>query len=171
MAGGSRIALARHSAGAEGPQSRPERTGGTTTFLALDAHGDCASGVSTSGWAYKYPGRLGDSPIIGAGNYADNRYGMAACTGQGELTIRAGTARSVALAMKMGRSVRDACHDAADDLRALRRDFGGNVTIHAMNAAGETYVLGIGDGASAGYWYWDETLAAPEERPAQRVDW
>ncbi len=166
-----RIALARYSSGAEGPQSRPERTGGTTTFLALDARGDCASGVSTSGWAYKYPGRLGDSPIIGAGNYADNRYGMAACTGQGELTIRAGTAQSVVLAMKMGLSVCDACHEAADDLRALQRDFGGNVTIHAMSAAGETCVLGIGAGASAGYWYWDETLAAPEERPVDRTDW
>ena len=59
----------------------PERAKGTVNFIAQDAGGDIACGVSTSGWAWKYPGRLGDSPIIGAGNYADNRYGAAACTG------------------------------------------------------------------------------------------
>ncbi len=70
----------------------PETAGGTTVFLVQDATGDIAAGVSTCGWAFKYPGRLGDSPIIGAGCYADNRYGAAACTGMGELAIRAGTA-------------------------------------------------------------------------------
>ncbi|MEJ7652563.1 MAG: isoaspartyl peptidase/L-asparaginase [Chloroflexia bacterium] len=55
-------------------------------FIALDSDGDLACGVSTSGWAFKYPGRLGDSPIIGAGNYADP-LGAAACTGRGELAI------------------------------------------------------------------------------------
>src|SRR5207244_3706733 len=62
---------------------REER--GTVNFLALDARGDIASAVTTSGWAYKYPGRVGDSPIVGAGNYCDTRYGAAACTGYGEL--------------------------------------------------------------------------------------
>ena len=59
------------------------RLHGTINFLARDAHEDIAGAVSTSGWPWKYPGRLGDSPIIGAGNYADNRYGAAACTGYG----------------------------------------------------------------------------------------
>ncbi|MGB9879306.1 MAG: isoaspartyl peptidase/L-asparaginase, partial [Anaerolineae bacterium] len=45
---------------------------GTVNFLARDRYGDIACGVSTSGWPWKYPGRLGDSPIIGAGGYADN---------------------------------------------------------------------------------------------------
>ena len=58
---------------------------GTTTWLAIDAQGNLAGGVSTSGWAYKYPGRLGDSPIIGAGLYVDNRYGGCACTHTGEM--------------------------------------------------------------------------------------
>src|SRR5205814_1382246 len=53
---------------------------GTVNFLALDRRGDIASAVTTSGWAYKYPGRVGDSPIVGAGNYCDSRYGAAACT-------------------------------------------------------------------------------------------
>ncbi|MCB9160531.1 MAG: isoaspartyl peptidase/L-asparaginase [Caldilineaceae bacterium] len=50
--------------------------------------------------------RVGDSPIIGAGNYCDNRYGGAACTGMGELAIRVSTARSLVLYMKMGMSLR-----------------------------------------------------------------
>ena len=50
--------------------------------------------MTTSGWAYKYPGRVGDSPIVGAGNYCDTRYGAAACTGFGELAIRNVTAKT-----------------------------------------------------------------------------
>ena len=71
---------------------REER--GTVNFLALDGRGDIASAVTTSGWAYKYPGRVGDSPVIGAGNYCDSRYGAAACTGYGELAIRGVTAKT-----------------------------------------------------------------------------
>jgi len=71
---------------------REER--GTVNFLALDRRGDIASAVTTSGWAYKYPGRVGDSPIVGAGNYCDSRYGAAACTGYGELAIRSVTAKT-----------------------------------------------------------------------------
>ena len=71
---------------------REER--GTVNFLALDARGDIASAVTTSGWAYKYPGRVGDSPVVGAGNYCDTRYGAAACTGYGELAIRSVTAKT-----------------------------------------------------------------------------
>src|SRR5207244_842847 len=71
---------------------REER--GTVNFLALDQRGDMASAVTTSGWAYKYPGRVGDSPIVGAGNYSDSRYGAAACTGYGELAVRNGPANT-----------------------------------------------------------------------------
>ena len=71
---------------------REER--GTVNFLAIDGHGDLASAVTTSGWAYKYPGRVGDSPVVGAGNYCDSRYGAAACTGYGELAIRNVTAKT-----------------------------------------------------------------------------
>src|SRR3989440_9875423 len=67
---------------------------GTVNFLALDQRGDMASAVTTSGWAYKSPGRVGDSPIVGAGNYSDSRYGAAACTGYGELAIRNVTAKT-----------------------------------------------------------------------------
>jgi isoaspartyl peptidase/L-asparaginase-like protein (Ntn-hydrolase superfamily) len=99
--------------------SDPERVAGTVNFIAQDRMGRIASAVSTSGWAWKYPGRLGDSPIIGAGNYADDRYGAAACTGWGELAIRAGTTRSVVLYLKHGATLEDACHEAFHDLGAL----------------------------------------------------
>ena len=94
-------------------------TTGTVNFLARDMHGDLASAVSTSGLGWKYPGRVGDSPLIGADNYCDNRYGAAACTGMGELAIRVSTARSLVLYMKMGMSLREAGLETLQDLRAL----------------------------------------------------
>ncbi|OQY17421.1 MAG: asparaginase [Anaerolineaceae bacterium 4572_32.2] len=97
----------------------PERAGGTVNFIVQDAQGNICTGVSTSGWAWKYPGRLGDSPVIGAGNYADNRHGAAACTGMGEMAIRAGTARSVVLYLQMGLSLAEAGRRAMEDLNAL----------------------------------------------------
>ncbi|HEV2370352.1 MAG TPA: isoaspartyl peptidase/L-asparaginase, partial [Acidimicrobiales bacterium] len=53
----------------------PGHVAGTVNFIARDRAGHLASAVSTSGWAWKFPGRLGDSPIVGAGNYCDDRYG------------------------------------------------------------------------------------------------
>ncbi|BDI31431.1 hypothetical protein CCAX7_34820 [Capsulimonas corticalis] len=97
----------------------PEKTVGTVNFLALDDRGQIASAVSTSGWAFKYPGRVGDSPIIGAGNYCDNRYGACACTGLGELAIRASLARMTVAALARGLSIPDAAREAMADLALL----------------------------------------------------
>jgi len=96
---------------------------GTVDVIALDGQGNIASGVSTSGWAWKYPGRVGDSPIIGAGNYADNRYGACGCTGYGEMAIRCSTAHSVVLYMKTGMSLAQAAREAMKDLRRLTVPF------------------------------------------------
>jgi L-asparaginase len=145
----------------------PETAHGTTTFLVQDSHHNIAAGVSTCGWAWKYPGRLGDSPVIGAGSYADNRYGAAACTGYGELAIRACTARSVVLYMKMGMSVVEACHEAAADLKALQRSRPGWVTIHAIDAQGQPYVLCVGHDGDINYWLWREGMIGPEQRQAE----
>jgi beta-aspartyl-peptidase (threonine type) len=97
----------------------PDLAAGTVNFLAADASGRMASAVSTSGWAWKYPGRLGDTPIIGAGNYCDDRYGAAACTGWGELAVRAVTARTVVASLAAGAALTDACHAAIADLTTL----------------------------------------------------
>lgn len=94
----------------------PRAGAGTVDFLAIDRGGHMASAVSTSGWAFKHPGRLGDSPVIGAGNYCDDRYGAAACTGWGELAIRAATAHTAVMAMAGGASPAEAAEIALRDL-------------------------------------------------------
>jgi beta-aspartyl-peptidase (threonine type) len=96
-----------------------ERSRGTVVFLAQDVHGDICAGVSTSGLRGKYPGRVGDSPVIGAGLYADNRYGAAACVGMGEMAIRTCTAHSVVVYLRMGLSLDDAGRQAMEDLHYL----------------------------------------------------
>lgn len=92
---------------------------GTVNFIALDRAGDIASAVSTSGWAYKYPGRLGDSPIVGAGNYCDTRYGGACCTGFGELAIRNVTAKTAVDRLAGGMSAAEAARRAIADANAF----------------------------------------------------
>ncbi len=119
----------------------PEHVTGTVNFIAQDAQGRIAAAVSTSGWAWKYPGRLGDSPIIGAGNYADDRYGAAACTGWGEAAIRAGTARSVVLYLKMGMSLEDACQEAFRDLLPIMRGTPNAMNMIAIDRNGGFYSI------------------------------
>jgi L-asparaginase / beta-aspartyl-peptidase len=116
--------------------SNPRRTRGTVNFIARDDQGNLATGVSTSGYYGKYPGRLGDSPVIGAGNYADSRYGAAACTGMGEMAIRASTARSVVFYLKMGYSLEAAGVQAMQDLRDLGGRFISEMNIIAMDRDG-----------------------------------
>jgi beta-aspartyl-peptidase (threonine type) len=135
--------------------SDPAGPKGTVDFIARDAQGDICAGVSTSGWAWKYPGRLGDSPIIGAGNYADSRYGAAACTGMGEMAIRAGTARTVVLLLSLGMSLEQAGRRAMEDLKGLTGRFLGDINFIAMdrdgrhigftNGEGRTYLHMTGD--------------------------
>lgn len=109
---------------------------GTVNFIAMDTHGDIATGVSTSGWAWKYPGRMGDSPVIGAGNYADNRWGAAACTGRGEMAQRCLTAHSVVMFMRFGMSLDEALQQAMLDLNALDDPFASEMNILAMDKDG-----------------------------------
>lgn len=137
-------------------QVQPGQPAGTTVFIARDRGGAIASGTSTSGWQWKYPGRLGDTPIIGAGSYADTRYGAAACTGVGEMAIRCGTARSIVLYMKKGASVHDAVAEAVEDMRAMRGGLIGRITIHAIDARDNHRVVAVnGDGRNE-YWLWCE---------------
>jgi beta-aspartyl-peptidase (threonine type) len=97
----------------------PERAVGTVNFLARDLNGSLASAVSTSGWAWKWPGRAGDSPIPGAGNYCDSRFGSAACTGYGELALRTSTARTIVNRLAEGASPLEAGRSALLDLASL----------------------------------------------------
>jgi beta-aspartyl-peptidase (threonine type) len=112
-------------------------TQGTVNFIAVDTAGNMASAVTTSGLAWKYPSRVGDSPIIGAGNYCDNRYGGAACTGMGELAIRVSTARSLVLYMKMGMSLHEAGQEILRELADLNPPEGQYMNIVALRPDGE----------------------------------
>jgi beta-aspartyl-peptidase (threonine type) len=82
---------------------------GTVNVIALDEHGEMVVGVSTSGYPWKFPGRVGDSALPGSGNYCDLRYGGAACTGRGELSMRIGGARMVVDALARGEEPERAC--------------------------------------------------------------
>jgi L-asparaginase len=140
----------------------PDADRGTVCFLVRDHDGNWAGGASSSGWAYKYPGRLGDSPIIGAGLYVDNRYGAAACTHIGEMTVRAGTCRAVVAYLKKGATVEEACAEAVDDLRRLRGGFFGPVVIHAVDADGNPCVVAVDMDRTVDYWFWREGFEEAE---------
>jgi len=101
----------------------PDPPWDTVNVLALDAAGNLAVGVSTSGYPWKYPGRISDSAIIGAGNYCDNAVGGAACTGRGELAIRGTTARAVLYALAAGGDPAKACAEALGQTLDLPDEF------------------------------------------------
>jgi L-asparaginase / beta-aspartyl-peptidase len=147
----------------------PEKGMDTTVFLSLDSNEEIMAGVSTSGWAWKYPGRLGDSPIIGAGCYADSRYGAAACTGTGEMAIRAGSSRAIVLYMKMGLSLEAAMDEAIDDLRQLRGGLLQRITLHAIDRAGRHRVVALNAEKQLTYWLWREGDIAPHAEPAEII--
>lgn len=109
------------SSAADRPEKQAPLVTGTVNFLVLDIQGRMASVVSTSGLGWKYPGRVGDSPIIGAGNYCDGRFGAAACTGMGELCLRLLTAHSVVTALGRGQTLMQAARGALQELRVLMR--------------------------------------------------
>jgi beta-aspartyl-peptidase (threonine type) len=146
----------------------PERTYGTVNFIAIDKNGDMCTGVSTSGWSWKYPGRVGDSPIIGAGNYADNRYGGAACTGTGEMAIRACTAHSMVTYMKMGMSVEAAGIEAMKDLLHLGGDYIGGMNLVALDKDGNHAAMTSMTGKT--YIYQTADMDAYVEKPRTYVE-
>jgi isoaspartyl peptidase/L-asparaginase-like protein (Ntn-hydrolase superfamily) len=88
---------------------QPPESHDTVTVLALDQKGSLGGVCSTSGLAYKLPGRVGDSPLIGAGLYVDDTAGAAGGTGVGEEIIRVGGSLLIVEAMRAGKSPQQAC--------------------------------------------------------------
>lgn len=141
---------------------------GTVICLVRNASGSLGGGISTSGWDYKYPGRLGDSPVIGAGLYVDSRYGAAACTHCGENAIRTSLARSVVLYMKKGASVQEAVAEGMEDLTALKRGFQGQVVIYATDADGQYFIARrFKEGGMCMYYVWRDEMKEIEHRKAE----
>jgi beta-aspartyl-peptidase (threonine type) len=107
-------------------ESSDAHTYGTVGVVALDRHGNVAAGTSTGGMQAKMPGRVGDSPIIGAGTYASNQSCAVSGTGTGEYFIRLGVAREVCnLVYFKGMKLQDAADQVIHhELEALHGDGG-----------------------------------------------
>ncbi|MCC6253083.1 MAG: N(4)-(beta-N-acetylglucosaminyl)-L-asparaginase [Bacteroidia bacterium] len=111
----------------------------TIGMIALDQHGNLSGACTTSGLANKMHGRIGDSPIIGAGLYVDNNVGAATATGHGEEVIRIAGSHLVVELMRQGRSPHEACKEAVSRIlnkkRSNIRDI--QVGFIAINKTGE----------------------------------
>ncbi len=124
----------------------------TIGMIAMDSFGNLTSGCTTSGLAWKLHGRVGDSPIIGAGLYTDSEAGAAVSTGRGEECVRAcGSFYTVEL-MRKGVSPKDACKKACERVYKLNllssknRNHIYQVAFVAMNKDGETGAFSIREG-------------------------
>src|SRR5262245_4810001 len=105
---------------AEWEKKRPKAPSGhdTVTVLALDQKGALGGVCTTSGLAHKLPGRVGDSPLIGAGLYVDTTAGSAGATGLGEEIIRVGGSLLIVEAMRAGKGPQEACELAVRRVHA-----------------------------------------------------
>lgn len=142
----------------------------TIGVIAVDAKGSVAAGTSTSGIAFKFPGRVADSAVVGAGFYADSRYGAAICTGVGEVAMRTAAAFRAVLLLSQGYGPQEAAEgviEAAAEIAMLD---------------GEKYSLGVvvasksDVGAAALNWggflyaYWLGGEVRVEKAPYVRAD-
>ncbi len=101
-------------------QKRIKENHDTIGMIALDEKNNLSGACTTSGMAYKLPGRVGDSPIIGAGLYVDNEVGGASATGVGEEVVRICGSHTIVEAMRYGKSPKEACKLAIERLIKLR---------------------------------------------------
>lgn len=114
----------------------------TIGMIALDAQGNLSGACTTSGMAFKMHGRVGDSPIIGAGLYVDNEIGAATATGHGEEVIRITGCHLVVELMRQGKSPQKACEEAVSRIVKLTKNRGKElkdiqVGFIALNKKGE----------------------------------
>jgi N4-(beta-N-acetylglucosaminyl)-L-asparaginase len=123
---------------------------GTIHCSALNDKGEISGCTTTSGLAFKLPGRLGDSPIIGAGCYTDQDIGSAGATGSGEENIKVAGAHSIIENMRHGMSPQDAGMDA---LRRIVRNYNGDM--NKLRFVDMTYYILRKDGAYAGVSLWE----------------
>jgi beta-aspartyl-peptidase (threonine type) len=123
--------LDRELAGESVSELMPGR--GTVGAVALDEHGNLAAATSTGGMTMKRQGRVGDSPIIGAGTYAKNGACAVSCTGHGESFIRAVAAYHVCASMEYrGMSLKQAVHEALHERVGAMGGDGGMIAVDAQ---------------------------------------
>lgn len=116
----------------------------TIGMIAIDQHGNLSGACTTSGLSYKMHGRVGDSPIIGAGLYVDNDYGAAVCTGLGEVVLRNLSSFLAVELMRNKKSPQKACEIAIERMMAKTPNYKElQVGILAINKKGETGAFSI----------------------------
>jgi N4-(beta-N-acetylglucosaminyl)-L-asparaginase len=147
----------------------PVRPTGTINLDIVNAHGDLSSVTTTSGLAWKIPGRVGDSPIIGAGQYTDNDVGAAGSTGRGESNIKMCGGFFIVENLRRGMAPTDAC------LEALRRVVATSEA-RLLNAAGRPtfditfYALNKRGDYGAASMFQGRRFAVRDEREARFMD-
>lgn len=141
----------------------------TIGMLAMDEAGNISGSCTTSGWAYKLHGRVGDSPIIGAGLFVDNEIGGACATGMGEAVIRIAGSATVVELMRQGKSPKEACKEAVERIIKKHKNVEGlQVGFLAMNKNGEVG----GYSVYAGFNYAQKDKATEEMKDAQyEMEW
>ena len=112
----------------------------TIGMIAMDAAGNLSGSCTTSGMAFKMRGRVGDSPVIGAGLFVDNEVGAVTATGQGEDVIRICGSHSVVEYMRQGLSPEEACKAAVEKIARIKKEKAKEIQIGfiAINKKGET---------------------------------
>jgi beta-aspartyl-peptidase (threonine type) len=128
--------------------------GGTVGAVCLDANGQLAAATSTGGLQGQRPGRIGDSPLIGAGTWADSRVAVS-CTGQGEAFVRAGAARLLSALVAQGAELADAARAVLEDVAAC----GGSGGLIAVDARGRVTWPFSTDAMPRGTWRLGEAPA------------
>jgi N4-(beta-N-acetylglucosaminyl)-L-asparaginase len=142
---------------------------GTIPCMAVSATGDISATTTTSGLAWKIPGRVGDSPIIGAGCFVDNEVGAAGSTGKGEENIKISGGHTIVEMMRRGKSPTEACmealtrvaHNYKNDKKKLRtfHIFFYAINKDGMHGAGSLWQTGYDKGKHAVYAVHDGTQA------------
>ncbi len=140
------LELARRAAGAPDTRSDADRHG-TVGAVARDVTGHLAAGTSTGGMTGKAPGRVGDTPIIGAGTYADDVCAVS-CTGTGEVFIRFTAAAEIAARLRYGGQVLE---QAAEDVVAQLLAHGGDGGLIALGREGAPVLPFNSKGMYRGY--------------------
>jgi beta-aspartyl-peptidase (threonine type) len=109
---------------------------GTVGAVAADAQGHVAAATSTGGMLFKLPGRVGDTPIIGGGTYADDLSGAVSCTGQGEAILKVALAKAAADFLRAGRSAAEAAAAAVAELSARTHGEAGLIVVSPAGEVG-----------------------------------
>jgi N4-(beta-N-acetylglucosaminyl)-L-asparaginase len=150
VAGGATGGAAGHGPFAPARLDNGEWNHDTIGMVAMDARGNFSGSCTTSGMGFKMRGRLGDSPIIGAGLFVDNEVGAVTATGQGEDVIRICGAHTVVELMRQGLSPEQACKAAVERIIRIKKDKAKEIQVAfiALNKKGEVGAFAIQKGFS-----------------------